>query len=101
MRRAIFNKGSTIRIPIQRSEQIRRLRNASQLFEILDLNERTVKRVSEISAEGRAVLPLDGPRRGRNESLLSQLRDEGAENPLEKLEMEEATAELREALTLS
>jgi DNA-directed RNA polymerase sigma subunit (sigma70/sigma32) len=72
-----------------------------ELSEILDLNERTVKRVSEISAEGRVVLPLDGPRRGRNESLLSQLRDEGAENPLEKLEMEEATAELREALTLS
>jgi RNA polymerase sigma factor (sigma-70 family) len=115
MRRSIFNKGSTIRIPIQRSEQIRSLRNASAIFEmendrpptaaelakILKVKEQTAQRVMDIAAQGNTVVPLDKVRRGRQESVLSNIRDRDAVDPLEKLQREEETKRLTEAVAVS
>jgi RNA polymerase primary sigma factor len=118
MRKAIFDKGSAIRIPIARREQMRKLKLAERAFwmeherkptieelsDLLGFKKSVVKNVKEISDKGNRIQELDASRRIGNSltgtSQLSSLRDSAA-SPMETLEEQEEQERMSSILSLT
>jgi RNA polymerase sigma factor (sigma-70 family) len=105
IRKAILQTGSTIRIPLGRAEQIRKLRVLERTFEVengrrptqqelcdaLKVTKRVLKSIQEYSAKGNSVVELDASIKGfegGDSTLLARFNDR-ALSPLEILSQQE------------
>jgi RNA polymerase primary sigma factor len=117
IRKAILDKGSTIRIPIARKEQIRKMAAAERTFwmdherkptneelsALLGVQKRIVESIKEAAEKGRKVQELDAPRSlgfSEGNADLARLSDSAA-SPLETLADQEEHERLSTILSLT
>jgi len=109
--RAVAAQGRTIRLPVHKQEEIRRLKHASsrirqrlgreptreELAEALDMNQGKVKQLITVA---RRTISLEKPIRDDGESTLGQfIEDERSPSPMEVTTRELAKESIEQALT--